>query len=78
MSLKLNFTSLRQHIQINWKGNTLRILNSNAFAVVSKNVNLTLNGTLDAKIGPTRRQHGELNVSIQHIDATTSVKFTDN
>ena len=78
VNLKLNLTELKQHIDINWQGNTLKIVNSHAFAVASKNVNLILNGILEAKIGVTPKQHGPLKVEIQHVDTTTNVEFTHN
>lgn len=62
VTIKFNLTAIKQHIDINWKGNILTVKDQHTFVINSKNLNLTLDGQLEVKIGLTRKQKGPLKI----------------
>ena len=58
INVKFNLTKPQQHVALDWKGNFLTIKDQHSFEVSSQNVNFTLDGMLEVKIGVTRRQKG--------------------
>ena len=62
-------------MDINWKGNILNVRSIHSFATNSKNVNLTLDGDLEVKIGLTRKQKGPLKVVVTDLEVDTLVRF---
>ena len=60
-------TNLKQLITINWKANVLKVKDIQTFNIHAKNVNLTLDGHLDLKIGFTRKQKGDLKILISQL-----------
>lgn len=75
MTLKLNLTKIKQHVDINWKANILKVNSQHAFTINSKNINLTLDGELEVKIGLTRKQKGPLKVEVTGLEVDTSLRF---
>ena len=62
-------------MDINWKGNILNVRSIHSFATNSKNVNLTLDGHLEVKIGLTRKQKGPLKVVVTGLEVDTLARF---
>lgn len=67
VKVKYNLTNIKQLITINWKANVLKVIDTQTFNIHAKNVNLTLDGNLDLKIGLTRKQKGPLKVLISQL-----------
>lgn len=47
-------------MQINWEGNTLSVKDPHTFSVVSKNINVTIDGRISFKIAGAISQKGNL------------------
>jgi hypothetical protein len=78
VNVKFNLTQIQQHIGINWKANILKAKTTHSFAINSKNINLTLDGQLEVKIGPTRKQKGPLKVTIVELEVDTTLRFASS
>ncbi len=44
--IKMNLTNIKQQIQINWHSNVLNVTSKNNFALLSKNINVTLKANI--------------------------------
>jgi hypothetical protein len=75
VNVKFNLTKIKQQVGINWKANILTVNTTHSFKTNSKNVNLTLDGQLEVKIGPTRKQKGPLKVIVEGLEFDTLIRF---
>lgn len=53
----------------------IEVVDRQAFKIKSKNVNITLNAHIDAKVGLTRKQSGTLVIKISQIGVNTTIMF---
>jgi hypothetical protein len=56
----------------------LSVKDKQSFAINSKNVNLTLDGELELKLGLTRKQKGPLKIIITQLELDTTLKLGAN
>jgi hypothetical protein len=75
ITFKYNLTALKQRVDINWQANLLTPTSTHAFTTNSKNVNVTLDGQLEVKIGLTRKQKGPLKVVVSGLEVDTAVRL---
>jgi hypothetical protein len=78
ITFKYNLTSLKQKVDINWNANLLTPTAIHAFTTKSKNVNVTLDGQLEVKIGLTRKQKGPLKVVVTGLEVDTALRFASS
>lgn len=78
ITFKYNLTDIKQRVDINWNANLLTPTAIHAFTTKSKNVNLTLDGHLEVKIGLTRKQKGPLKVVVTGLEVDTAIRFASS
>lgn len=78
ITFKYNLTALKQKVDINWNANLLTPTGIHAFSTKSKNVNVTLDGHLEVKIGLTRKQKGPLKVVVTGLEVDTAIRFASS
>ena len=68
-------TKLHQKVNINWVANIIQVVDTKSFVLKSKNINITLNAHLDAKVGLLRKQKGNITITISQLEANTTIMF---
>jgi hypothetical protein len=71
----VNLTDIHQKVDIHWVTNVIEVLDTKSFKIKSKNINITLNAHLDAKVGLLRKQSGTLVIKITKLEANTTLMF---
>lgn len=74
--VQFNLTNITQKFGINWNGNIINIQDEHSFILLSKNINLTLHGHVDFKVGLALKQKGELVANIEKLETDTTLAFT--
>lgn len=68
-------TQIKQKVDINWVTNVIQVVNRRSFKITSKNINITLDGHIEAKIGALPKQKGPLKVTVTKLDAEVVIRF---
>lgn len=58
--VQFNLTNITQKFGLNWNANVINVQDEHSFILMSKNVNLTLHGHIEFKVGFALKQKGEL------------------
>lgn len=61
---------------VHWAGNVFNVDGPHNFTIMSKNINATLNGHVEFKIGLALKQKGTLVIELQKLETDTSLRFT--
>ena len=67
VKVSFNLSNITQDPHINWNSNVLKVVDAYSFLINSKNINLTLNGHIEFKIGATPKQKGSLVIEIEKL-----------
>jgi hypothetical protein len=78
VKVKFHLTKIKQKVDINYKGNVLTVKDKHNFVIKSKNINITLDGQLDFKIGLLKKQKGPLKVVITQLEADTTLRVEES
>lgn len=68
-------TQIKQRVDINWVTNVIQVVNKRSFKINAKNINITLDGHIEAKIGVLPKQKGPLKVSVTKLDVEVVIRF---
>lgn len=71
----MTLKQIKQKVDINWATNVMEVVDKHTFKIHSKNINITIDAQVDAKIGVLRRQKGPLKISITKLATNVSLGF---
>lgn len=74
VKISVNLTHLKQKVEINWSTNILSVKDKHSFAISSKNINVTLDAQVEAKVGLVK-QKGTLKVTITQLGSNITLAF---
>jgi hypothetical protein len=75
VKVSVHLTKIKQKVDIHWTDNILEVKDTHTFAVNSKNINITLDAHVEAKIGLLRKQKGPLKVAISQLETDVTLRF---
>lgn len=75
MKVTVTLKQIKQKVDVNWVTNIMEVVDKHTFKIHSKNINITLDAQVDAKIGVLRRQKGPLKITITKLDTNVSLAF---
>lgn len=74
--MQFNLTNITKKVNVHWQGNVFNVDGPHNFTIMSKNINVTLDGHVEFKIGLALKQKGTLVIQMEKLETDTSFKFT--
>lgn len=75
VKVSIALSKIKQKVAIHWATNIVSVQDRHSFKINSKNINITLDAHIEAKVGLFRKQKGQLVVTVSQLEADTVIMF---
>lgn len=75
VKVTVTLKDIKQKVGINWTTNIMEVVDKHTFKIHSKNINITLDAHVEAKVGVLRKQKGPLKITVSKLQTNVSVAF---
>lgn len=75
VKITVTLKNIKQNVDINWTTNVITVPDTHSFKINSKNINITIDADVEAKIGVLKKQKGPLKVIVTKLATNTTLLF---